>query len=62
MFIYSNIMHIKAFHNDSFMKNSLFQNDTTKNLSAETLKYIKYLKWFEECFFHGQSAVFSEKL
>ncbi len=49
MFIYSSIMHIQVFHNDSFMKNSLFQNNTTKKLSAETLKYSKYLKWFEEC-------------
>ncbi len=38
MFIYSSIMHIQVFHNDSFMKNSLFQNDTTKKAVSRNIK------------------------
>lgn len=46
MFIYSSIMHIKVFHNDSFMKNSLFQKRVQKTVSRNIqIQQIPEMVW-----------------
>jgi len=54
-------VYFYQYHDSTFYKEHSV-SESSSAIKEAVSRRSKYLKWFEECFFHCQSAIFSEKL